>query len=209
MGNQCQFRLRQQLDQYALSDVVRVPSNIYYVLEYLHQLRSASHASIAPAVRKARNLPEDLIRLCIGIEDPEDLLDDLEAALLEAGAVRVMDEAGAGGKRKLERVYGATSADLEEIENAGSCIVVSAPGKVILFGEHAVVHGIVRPFACIPRKREPSTLTRLTLLIDGDRCFAFPSMLLLRSDLTTCSFTIVGDYYVVTARFVVQSFLVD
>ncbi|KAJ3084676.1 cystathionine beta-lyase [Physocladia obscura] len=40
-----------------------------------------SHASIPAEVRKARALPEDLIRLCVGIEDVEDLLDDLKRAL--------------------------------------------------------------------------------------------------------------------------------
>lgn len=110
--------------------------------QYLCFLR---HASISPALRAARNLPEDLIRLCIGIEDPEDLVDDLEAALLEAGAVRVIDEAGVvseGVRRPLERVGAGVKSPLlaQELERV---LVVSAPGKVILFGEHAVVHGIV------------------------------------------------------------------
>lgn len=48
-----------------------------------------SHASIDPAVRKERALPEDIIRLCVGIEDLGDLLDDLQQALVRAGAVRL------------------------------------------------------------------------------------------------------------------------
>ncbi|KAI8897843.1 Cys/Met metabolism PLP-dependent enzyme-domain-containing protein [Globomyces pollinis-pini] len=44
-----------------------------------------SHASIPAEVRKERNLPEDLIRLCVGIEDVDDLLEDLEFALKSAG----------------------------------------------------------------------------------------------------------------------------
>ncbi|ORY70619.1 Cys/Met metabolism PLP-dependent enzyme-domain-containing protein [Leucosporidium creatinivorum] len=103
-----------------------------------------SHASIDPKVRKERNLPEDLIRLCVGIEDPEDLIDDLEAALLEAGAVRVVDEAGS--RAKLERVRTAEETEEEDVEvkveGEVESLIVSAPGKVILFGEHAVVHGI-------------------------------------------------------------------
>ncbi|GAA5907493.1 hypothetical protein JCM8208_001393 [Rhodotorula glutinis] len=113
-----------------------------------------SHASIDPAVRAARNLPEDLIRLCVGIEDPQDLLDDLEAALLEAGAVRVVDEAGA--RATLERVRPQSEGEAAAVElkaargqervTAGrpqvERVMTSAPGKVILFGEHAVVHGV-------------------------------------------------------------------
>lgn len=111
--------------------------------------RLNSHASIDPKVRKERNLPEDLIRLCVGIEDPEDLIDDLEAALLEAGAVRVVDEAGS--RAKLERVRTAEEREEEgeevKVEGEVDSLIVSAPGKVILFGEHAVVHGIVSPVA--------------------------------------------------------------
>lgn len=103
-------------------------------------------------MRKARNLPEDLIRLCVGIEHPDDLIDDLEAALLEAGAVRVVDEAGE--RAKLERVRGADEEELsgalgavalngDEEDAASAHVITSAPGKVILFGEHAVVHGVV------------------------------------------------------------------
>ncbi|GAA5999772.1 uncharacterized protein JCM10292_003738 [Rhodotorula paludigena] len=115
-----------------------------------------SHASIDPAVRAARNLPEDLIRLCVGIEDAQDLVDDLEAALLEAGAVRVVDEAGE--RAVLERVRPAAAVEKERglvelpnarVEASGGAgqaqvpkLVTSAPGKVILFGEHAVVHGV-------------------------------------------------------------------
>lgn len=40
-----------------------------------------SHASIDPATRAERALPEDLIRLCVGIEDVHDLIQDLESAV--------------------------------------------------------------------------------------------------------------------------------
>ncbi|KAI7853779.1 cystathionine beta-lyase [Circinella umbellata] len=46
-----------------------------------------SHASIPAHVRAEREFPEDLIRLCVGIEDVEDLLDDLKTALEQAGAL--------------------------------------------------------------------------------------------------------------------------
>ena len=40
-----------------------------------------SHASIDAPTRKERQLPEDLIRLCVGIEDVDDLIDDLNQAV--------------------------------------------------------------------------------------------------------------------------------
>ncbi|TDL25608.1 cystathionine beta-lyase [Rickenella mellea] len=109
-----------------------------------------SHASIDPATRAARGLPEDLIRLCVGIEDPADLLDDLEHALLEAGAITL--EQGLGGHhyvRTAEHEGTAISRAVEKLafnektqSDDGREWFVSAPGKVILFGEHAVVHGV-------------------------------------------------------------------
>ncbi|KAF9585108.1 cystathionine beta-lyase [Lunasporangiospora selenospora] len=48
-----------------------------------------SHASIPAAVRAARAMPEDLIRLCVGIEDVDDLLEDLYHALTKSGALKL------------------------------------------------------------------------------------------------------------------------
>lgn len=40
-----------------------------------------SHASIPAAVREARGLTEDLVRISVGIEDVNDLIADLDNAL--------------------------------------------------------------------------------------------------------------------------------
>ncbi|KAL2761202.1 hypothetical protein ACRALDRAFT_1027886 [Sodiomyces alcalophilus JCM 7366] len=48
-----------------------------------------SHASIDAQTRKERQLPEDIIRLCVGIEDVNDLIDDLSRALVQAGSMAV------------------------------------------------------------------------------------------------------------------------
>ena len=40
-----------------------------------------SHASIDAKTRKERALPEDIIRLCVGIEDADDLIEDLSRAV--------------------------------------------------------------------------------------------------------------------------------
>ncbi|CDU22517.1 related to cystathionine beta-lyase [Sporisorium scitamineum] len=143
-----------------------------------------SHASIDPKVRAARGMPEDLIRLCVGIEDERDLLEDLENALLQAGAIRrkpstrsidvalttessraaspdliayertpldtnehaQQDKVGGlvedMNRAKLETRGGEGEPRLAQHRPPPSSVVVSAPGKVILFGEHAVVHGV-------------------------------------------------------------------
>ena len=103
------------------------------------------HASIDPATRAARGLPEDLIRLCVGIEDPADLLDDLRHALMQAGAITF-------AANDYIRIPNPISRAVEKLaigeaqtarERANREWFVSAPGKVILFSEHAVVHGVV------------------------------------------------------------------
>lgn len=43
-----------------------------------------SHASIDAKTRAERKMPEDIIRLCVGIEDPDDLIDDLSRAVSHA-----------------------------------------------------------------------------------------------------------------------------
>jgi len=45
-----------------------------------------SHASIPAEVRKARGLPDDLVRISAGIETTKDLLADLEQAMVKAAA---------------------------------------------------------------------------------------------------------------------------
>ncbi|KAI4257232.1 MAG: hypothetical protein LQ352_001730 [Teloschistes flavicans] len=51
-----------------------------------------SHASIDAKTRQERAMPEDIIRLCVGIEDADDLIDDLSRALVQAGAVNLSTE---------------------------------------------------------------------------------------------------------------------
>lgn len=166
-----------------------------------------SHASIDPKVRAERGMPEDLIRLCVGIEDSRDLLEDLESALLKAGAIRrkeisnssttslVSEDDGipllSPAFSEFSETHGASIFDQYErvplnenvnvnagtdtskaqtrggdpdntihstgdegvgsvvagiafssISSAPTSLLVSSPGKVILFGEHAVVHGV-------------------------------------------------------------------
>ena len=46
---------------------------------------SMTHASVPPAMREAMGLTDGLVRLSVGIEDPEDLLEDIETALGRLG----------------------------------------------------------------------------------------------------------------------------
>ena len=53
-----------------------------------------SHASIPPEIREARELPEGIVRISVGIEDPEDLVADLEQAFAFAAHVLMPESAG-------------------------------------------------------------------------------------------------------------------
>lgn len=55
-----------------------------------------SHSSIPASVRKERELPEDLIRLCVGIEDVRDLIHDLRSAIERASVSVLSDEKDLG-----------------------------------------------------------------------------------------------------------------
>jgi O-succinylhomoserine sulfhydrylase len=46
---------------------------------------STTHASVAPDVRAEMGITEGMLRLSIGLEDPDDLIDDLDRALVAAG----------------------------------------------------------------------------------------------------------------------------
>ncbi|KAL4442966.1 hypothetical protein ABPG77_008457 [Micractinium sp. CCAP 211/92] len=54
-----------------------------------------SHASIPAEVRAARGLPDDLVRISVGIEDVDDLIADLEQAFNKAAAAGHAPAAGA------------------------------------------------------------------------------------------------------------------
>jgi cystathionine gamma-synthase len=47
-----------------------------------------THASMAPEARRTAGIADSLLRLSVGIEDGDDLLRDLDAALARAAAVK-------------------------------------------------------------------------------------------------------------------------
>ncbi|KAI0161640.1 cystathionine beta-lyase [Hypoxylon sp. FL1284] len=69
-----------------------------------------SHASIDAKTRKERQLPEDIIRLCVGIEDVNDLIADLSRSLVQAGAVTLTLD-GFHAKGAAAQAGGASSSD--------------------------------------------------------------------------------------------------
>jgi O-succinylhomoserine sulfhydrylase len=46
---------------------------------------STTHASVSPEIRSEMGITEGMLRLSIGLEDPDDLIEDLDQALKEAG----------------------------------------------------------------------------------------------------------------------------
>lgn len=90
-----------------------------------------SHASIPDAVRAARGLPDDLVRISAGVEDAVDLLRDLERAFVETAeelgikgeslpppgtAEKVALEMGSGRERELEAKVASLEAELARVK---------------------------------------------------------------------------------------------
>jgi len=72
-----------------------------------------SHASIPPEIRAARGLPDDLVRISTGIEDVEDLIDDLDKAfVLASNTVLGVDTGVKNGSAKNGAPGGAREEEL-------------------------------------------------------------------------------------------------
>ena len=56
---------------------------------------SMTHASMAPEARRTAGISDSLLRLSVGIEDGDDLISDLDAALLRAQAKQPKRRVGA------------------------------------------------------------------------------------------------------------------
>jgi cystathionine beta-lyase/cystathionine gamma-synthase len=66
------------MDRLRLCCVAPTVGDIYSQLLYP---RMASHRDLTPAEREAMGIGDNLVRLSVGIEEPEDLIADLEHAI--------------------------------------------------------------------------------------------------------------------------------
>jgi cystathionine beta-lyase/cystathionine gamma-synthase len=89
-GGMLSFELK---DDYGIEGGIKVMNavKLWYLAESLGAVESMvthptsmTHAALPPEVRKARGIADGLIRLSVGIEDPDDLIADLEQALEKA-----------------------------------------------------------------------------------------------------------------------------
>lgn len=111
------------------------------------------------------------------------MLEDLERALLNAGAIilnvsqnkyiRAADPISADTiSQAVEKL--ALGRNLSEQEEW----IVSAPGKIILFGEHAVVHGVVSAAKFITQLLSGNLVAdNSPYYSDSYCCFSGPAML--------------------------------
>ncbi|PFH55291.1 hypothetical protein XA68_10173 [Ophiocordyceps unilateralis] len=86
-----------------------------------------SHASIDARTRSERQMPEDIIRLCVGIEDPNDLIQDLSHALVQSGAVEMKEVITKLGNALLSKSHQYSTRDefglTWELVHTGECPV--------------------------------------------------------------------------------------
>ncbi|MFB3855274.1 MAG: PLP-dependent aspartate aminotransferase family protein [Vicinamibacterales bacterium] len=75
------------MDRLRLCVVAPTVGDIYTEILYP---RIASHRDLTPAERGALGIGDNLVRISVGIEEPEDLIRDLEQALAGAGAGRAV-----------------------------------------------------------------------------------------------------------------------
>jgi len=68
------------------TDLAQFLANIGDVKTLITHPASTSHAQLDPDEQRASGVTPDLLRLSVGIEDVEDILADLDAALAEATA---------------------------------------------------------------------------------------------------------------------------
>ncbi|MBI4880642.1 MAG: PLP-dependent transferase [Planctomycetes bacterium] len=69
----------------AASRVITLAVSLGYVGTLIEEPSSGTHASMPDAERRAKGIPRGLLRLSVGLEEPQDLIRDLERALARRG----------------------------------------------------------------------------------------------------------------------------
>jgi len=65
--------------------IVDISNNLGDSRSLMTHPASTTHASVSPEIRAEMGITEGMLRLSIGLEDPDDLIEDLDQALKEAG----------------------------------------------------------------------------------------------------------------------------
>jgi cystathionine beta-lyase/cystathionine gamma-synthase len=65
--------------------LIDISNNIGDARSLMTHPASTTHASLSPDVRADMGVREGMLRLSVGLEDPQDLIDDLDQALQAAG----------------------------------------------------------------------------------------------------------------------------
>lgn len=66
-------------------DLIDISNNIGDAKTLMTHPASTTHSSLAPETRAAMGVSEGMLRISVGLEDPQDLIDDLDQALRKAG----------------------------------------------------------------------------------------------------------------------------
>ena len=66
-------------------ELIDISNNIGDAKTLMTHPASTTHSSLAPETRAAMGVTEGMLRISVGLEDPQDLIDDLDQALRKAG----------------------------------------------------------------------------------------------------------------------------
>ncbi|MFN3591495.1 MAG: trans-sulfuration enzyme family protein [Thermaurantiacus sp.] len=66
-------------------DLIDISNNVGDARTLMTHPASTTHASVSEEVRHGMGITEDMLRLSVGLEDPQDLVEDLDQALARAG----------------------------------------------------------------------------------------------------------------------------
>ena len=66
-------------------ELIDISNNIGDAKSLMTHPASTTHSSISPETRQAMGVTEGMVRISVGLEDVEDLKDDLDAALRSIG----------------------------------------------------------------------------------------------------------------------------